>query len=127
MDHGKGYRVVPIDVLREVNPIVRGWANFFRYCKGVKASSTSRLVRRGQTLAVDDGRNIRMQRVKESPAVLYNDESEGREMWREGTEEQFLAGWLTVQRYRFRMDETARLRHDLWRAECITKGACSVR
>jgi len=88
-------------VLRKLNPILRGWGYFFRYCVGAKRilSSIDWYVR---------DRLWRWMRKKHKEAgakdiLRYMQRSRlrpGRKVWREGKEEQFMLAYLTVQRFR---------------------------
>jgi group II intron reverse transcriptase/maturase len=89
------------DILRRINPVVRGWGHFFRYCMGAKRifygidwyvrDRLWRWMRKKHPFA----------RVREIMRYLQRRPNRrGRKAWREGKEEQFMASCLTVQRFR---------------------------
>ena len=88
-------------MLRKLNPILRGWGYFYRYCVGSKRILT------GIDWYVSD-RLWRWMRKKHKEAGAkeirgYLQQSRvrpGRKVWREGKEEQFILAYLTVQRFR---------------------------
>ena len=88
-------------MLRKLNPILRGWGYFYRYCVGSKRILT------GIDWYVSD-RLWRWMRKKHKEAgakeiMGYLQQSRfrpGRKVWREGKEEQFILAYLTVQRFR---------------------------
>ncbi|MGD0659471.1 MAG: group II intron maturase-specific domain-containing protein [Syntrophorhabdales bacterium] len=89
------------EILRRINPIVRGWSHFFRYGIGAKRTFygidwyvRDRLWRWMRKKHPDA-------RVREIMRYLRRSlHQRGRKVWREGKEEQFLTSCLTVQRYR---------------------------
>ena len=89
------------EILRKINPILRGWGHFFRYCMGAKRILCSidwyvrdRLWRWMRKKHTEAGAHEIMRYLRRSGA------RHGRYVWREGKEEQFLMGYLTVQRFR---------------------------
>lgn len=88
-------------LLRKLNPILRGWAHFYRYCTGAKKILFSldwyvrdrlwRWLRK------------KMPKARVSSLLRFRRPSSIRptwRVWRDGRAEQFQMGWLTVQRYR---------------------------
>jgi RNA-directed DNA polymerase len=84
-------------LLRKMNPILRGWGNFYRFCTGAKTIlydldwyvgdriwrwMTKKYPKAGARQLLRSRRRVRGQRI-----------------WCEGKEEQFLMGRLTVERY----------------------------
>lgn len=88
-------------LLRQMNPILRGWGHFFRFCTGAKSILYS------VDWYVSD-RLRRWLRKKYPKACVrdlkrYRGRSSAhprRAVWREGRDEQFLMGYLTVQRFK---------------------------
>lgn len=84
-------------LLREMNPILRGWANFYRFSIGAKTILKS--------LDWYVGGRIWRWMAKKYPKARANEvwrsckQVGGRRVWCDGKEEQFLAGRLTVERY----------------------------
>ena len=84
-------------LLRKINPILRGWANFYRFCAGAK------------TILCDldwyAGDRIWRWMTKKYPKagarkiMRFCERIRGRRNWREGKEELFLMGRLKVERY----------------------------
>jgi hypothetical protein len=88
-------------LLRQMNPILRGWGHFFRFCTGAKSILYS----------VDwyVGDRLRRWLRKKYPKACVRDLKRyrgpssahpRRAVWREGRDEQFLMGYLTVQRFK---------------------------
>jgi group II intron reverse transcriptase/maturase len=88
-------------LLSQVNPILRGWGHFYRFCTGAKTILNS----------IDWYVGDRLWRwmTKKHPKATaheimrYRRRSSAHPMcrvWREGKEEQFMMGYLTVQRFR---------------------------
>lgn len=88
-------------LLRRLNPVIRGWANFYRHCYGAHRVFN----------ALDWFTRDRLWRWlqkkyphKGAKAILaqYKRRSSGsrRKVWADGIHEQFLANSLTVERYR---------------------------
>ena len=87
--------------LREINPILRGWANYYRYCTRAGRVFTSidwyvndrlwRWMRKKRPKASVDAvaRNRRPSRRRPS-----------RLLWQDGHDEQYMLSWTPVQRYR---------------------------
>ena len=88
-------------LFRKLNPILRGWAHFYRYCTGAKKILFSldwyvrdrlwRWLRK------------KMPKAQVSSLLRFRKPSSIRpawRVWRDGRSEQFQMGWLTVQRYR---------------------------
>ena len=84
-------------LLREMNPILRGWANFYRFCIGAKNIL--------KDLDWYAGERIRRWMKRKCPKARASEvwrsckRVGGRRVWCDGKEEQFLAGRLTVERY----------------------------
>lgn len=87
--------------LQELNPILRGWAEYYRYCVGASKIFAS------IDWYVSD-RLWRWQR-KKRPTARAAEISQGRKpsryrrtrrVWQEGDVEQWLLGWLPIGRYR---------------------------
>jgi hypothetical protein len=87
-------------LLRKMNPILRGWSNFYRFCAGAKTIfsdldwyvggrlwrwMTKKYPKAGARKLLRSLRRVR-----------------GRRVWCDGKEEQFLMGRLTVERYDLR-------------------------
>mgnify|MGYP001767748461 FL=1 len=88
-------------LLRKMNPILRGWGHFYRFCTGAKNILCSvdwyardRLWRWMAKKYPKAGAHEIMRYRKRSSA------HKGCTVWREGKEEQFLMGYLTVQRFK---------------------------
>lgn len=88
-------------LLRKINPLLRGWGHFYRFCTGAKSILYS----------VDWYVRDRLWRWirKKYPKAGAHDVMRYRgrstvhtrcSVWREGKEEQFLMGYLTVQRFK---------------------------
>jgi len=84
-------------LLRKINPILRGWSNFYRFCAGAKMILCSidwylwhRLWRWMRKKYPTTG-------AREILCGLGR--TRGRRIWHDGREEQFLAGRLKVERY----------------------------
>ncbi len=89
------------DKLQEINPILRGWANYYRYCPYA-----------GRVFASLDwyigGRLWRWLRKKRPKAGAHDIWSayqpsrhrSSRRLWREGSTEQYLLAWTPVRRFR---------------------------
>jgi group II intron reverse transcriptase/maturase len=88
-------------LLRQINPILRGWGHYYRFCTGAKS------ILSGVDWYVRD-RLWRWMRKKHPKAgaheiMQYRRRSSahpGYIVWREGKGEQYLMGYLTVQRYK---------------------------
>ena len=84
-------------LLRKINPILRGWANYYRFCAGAKTILSD--------LDWYVGDRIWRWMTKKYPkagahTILRSCERiRGRRNWREGKEELFLMGRLRVERY----------------------------
>jgi len=88
-------------VLRKINPILRGWGHFYRFCTGAKRILCS------LDWYVEDRlwRWMRKKYPKASVQDILRYRRPGiqwpnRRVWREGTVEQFLMGHLQVQRFK---------------------------
>lgn len=87
--------------LQEINPILRGWANYYRYC-----SRASRVFTKLDWYTRD--RLWRWMRRKRPKArvrdiLAYHQPScrrPTRRLWREGLHEQYLLAWTSVRRFR---------------------------
>ncbi len=110
-------------LLRRMNPILRGWSNFYRFCTGAQTilKAIDRYV--GERL----WRWMTRKYPKAGARQLLRSRKRvrGQRVWCDGREEQFLVARLKVERYDLKW--VRRPDYDLWRAECVTKGACSVR
>ena len=87
-------------LLRKLNPILRGWAHFYRYCTGAKniLSSLDWYVRDRLWRWL----RKKFPKARVSSLLRYRRPSSIRPRWRvwqDGGYEQFQMGWLTVQRY----------------------------
>ncbi|HEV8262265.1 MAG TPA: group II intron reverse transcriptase/maturase, partial [Burkholderiales bacterium] len=88
------------ETLQRLNPILRGWANYYRYCTGVGRTFTSidwyvadRLWRWMRKKRPNAGmRNIARLR---QPSLRRPT----RKLWRDGKVEQYLLSWMPVRRY----------------------------
>lgn len=87
--------------LQRLHPILRGWANYYRYCTGIGKVFTS----------IDWYVSDRLWRWmrKKRPNARARDIARHRQpshrratrtLWREGRHEQYLLGWMPVCRYR---------------------------
>jgi RNA-directed DNA polymerase len=88
-------------LLGELNPIVRGWGHFYRFCSGAKRIFSSidwyvgnRLWRWLKKKHSKAGAHETLRYLR--PSSVHH----GRKVWREGKKEQFLMGYLTVQRFK---------------------------
>ncbi len=88
-------------LLGQLNPILRGWGHFYRFCTGAK------VVFRKNDWYVRDrlwrwlGKKYPKARVREIMRRRRRSSAHpGCMVWREGKEEQFLMGYLTVQRFK---------------------------
>ena len=88
-------------IIRKLNPILRGWGHFYRFCAGAKRILS----------AIDwyvGGRLLRWLRKKYPKTsagtimrfLKRGFAHPGCKVWQDGKEEQFLMGYLTVQRFR---------------------------
>ena len=89
------------DILQKLNPILRGWAHFYRYCTGAKKVLTDLDWYVGARL----WRWMRKKHPKASVSWLLRHRRASRirpsrRVWRAEEHEQYLMGWLKVQRYR---------------------------
>lgn len=88
------------ETLQRLNPILRGWANYYRYCTGVGRAFTSidwyvadRLWRWMRKKRPNAGmRNIARLR---QPSLRRPT----RKLWRDGKVEQYLLSWMPIRRY----------------------------
>jgi group II intron reverse transcriptase/maturase len=86
-------------LIRKLNPMLRGWANFYRFCPGAKTIFNA--------LDWYVGDRIWRWMMKKYPEagaqeIMYSRQRiRGRRNWRSGTEELFLVGRLKVESYRF--------------------------
>lgn len=88
-------------LLREINPILRGWGNFYRYCTGA-----------GRVFASLDWyvsdriwrwRRKKYPKARQSEIAVARLPSRERptwRVWRDGGQEQYSMSWLPVRRYR---------------------------
>ena len=87
-------------LIRRLNPVLRGWANFYRFCPGAKT------ILSGLDWYV--GGRIWRWMTKKYPKAGVREilrplqRSRGRRNWRAGKEELFLMGQLKVESYRFK-------------------------
>jgi len=87
-------------LIRKLNPVLRGWANFYRFCPGAKT------ILAGLDWYV--GGRIWRWMTKKYPKAGVREilrslqRSRGRRNWRAGKEELFLMGRLKVESYRFK-------------------------
>ena len=90
-----GWRLAKL--LREMNPVLRGWANFYRFSIGAKTIL--------KNLDWYVGERIWRWMARKYPKARADEvwrscrRVGGRRVWCDGKEEQFLAGRLTVERY----------------------------
>jgi hypothetical protein len=116
------------DLLQELNPILRGWANYYRYCVGA-----SRVFSNLDWYTWDRIRRWLHKKRPNSGAraiwAAYQPSARRptRRLWRDGDAEQF--SWRVDPRRPVppRLDADALLCHIFWRAGCVTKGVCPVR
>lgn len=88
------------ELLQKLNPILRGWAHYYRYCTGAKDILTSLDWYVGDRL----WRWLRKKYPKASVAQILQRRCPSRirptrRVWQEDGIEQYLMGWLKVQRY----------------------------
>ena len=88
-------------LLRKLNPILRGWANFYRFCTGAKRILAS------LDWYVNDRiwRWMRKKHPKARKSQVANQRQAsslhpGRKVWREGSMEQYIMAYLEVMRFR---------------------------
>ena len=88
-------------LLRKLNPILRGWANFYRFCTGAKGILAS------LDWYVNDRiwRWMRKKHPKARKSQIANQRQAGslhpgRKVWREGSMEQYIMAYLKVMRFR---------------------------
>jgi group II intron reverse transcriptase/maturase len=105
-----GRNTVPCSLgqkLQEINPILRGWANYYRYCVGAGKMFSSLDWYIGDRL-------WRWQR-KKRPKASLSEIAKGRQpsdrrltvrLWREGPIEQYKLAWTPVGRYRLAWMDT---------------------
>jgi RNA-directed DNA polymerase len=89
------------DKLREINPILRGWANYYRYCVGAGRVFVNLDWYIGLRLYCW----LRKKRPKAGVRELWGSKQPSsrrptRRLWRDGPVEQHLLGWTPVGRYR---------------------------
>jgi group II intron reverse transcriptase/maturase len=89
------------EVLQRLNPILRGWANYYRYCTGVTKIFTSLDWYVGDRL----WRWMRKKRPNAGMREIARLRQPSlrrptRTLWRDGKVEQYLLGWTPVSRYR---------------------------
>lgn len=87
--------------LQNLNPVLRGWANYYRHCRGAKKVFTSidwyvtdrlwRWMRRKHP-------NARVRELLRNQAASSRRAT--RKIWRDGQREQYLLAWTPVGRYR---------------------------
>lgn len=87
--------------LQELNPILRGWANYYRYCVGAGRLFVDLDWYVGLRLYCW----LRRKRPKARPRELWESKLPSlqrptRRLWRDGLTEQHLLGWTPVCRYR---------------------------
>jgi len=87
--------------LREINPILRGWANYYRYCTRAGHVFTS------IDWYVNDRlwRWMRKKRPKAAAGAIARDRKPSRRrptrlLWQDDHDEQYMLAWTPVQRYR---------------------------
>ena len=90
-----------VAVLRKINPILRGWGHFYRFCTGAKRILCSLDWYVGDRLWRWLRKKYPKARVQDilhyhRPGIQWPN----RRLWREGTVEQFLMGHLQVQRFK---------------------------
>jgi group II intron reverse transcriptase/maturase len=87
--------------LQELNPILRGWANYYRYC-----ARAHRVFASIDWYVTDRlWRWMRKKRPKAPASAIARDRRPSahrpsRRLWRDGTHEQYLLNWTPVCRYR---------------------------
>lgn len=89
------------DELQRLNPLLRGWGNYYRFCTGAHAVFGRLDHYIGDRLwrwLMKKHKGLRRQRssIRRKPSLVRPT----RKVWREGTTEQFLLGTLRVQRFR---------------------------
>jgi len=89
------------EILRNLNPILRGWGNFYRFCTGAKTifSSLDWYVgdRLWRWLVKKHPKSSRRKLMTHRQKSLNHPECS---VWKAGKEEQFLMGYLPVMRFR---------------------------
>ena len=99
---GRHTTLVSLDQkLQELNPILRGWANYYRYCTGVGRVFTS------IDWYVNDRlwRWMRKKRPKARAGDIARDRKPSlrrptRRLWRDNQREQYVLAWTPICRYR---------------------------
>jgi group II intron reverse transcriptase/maturase len=89
------------DRLQRLNPILRGWGHYYRFCTGAGAVFSNLDQYVGDRLwrwLMKKHKGLRRQRssIRRQPSLVRPT----RKVWREGNTEQFLLGTLRVQRFR---------------------------
>jgi hypothetical protein len=89
------------DQLERLNPLLRGWGNYYRFCTGAGAVFGRLDHHIGDRLwrwLMTKHNGLRRQRssIRRKPSLVRPT----RKVWREGTTELFLLGTLRVQRFR---------------------------
>lgn len=89
--------------LQEINPVLRGWANYYRYCARAGRVFTDLDWYVGKRLWIW----LRRQRPKTRGGVilrdhyLRSDRRPTRRLWRDGSNEQHMLAWTHVGRFRY--------------------------
>jgi RNA-directed DNA polymerase len=88
-------------LLQKLNPILRGWGNFYRFCTGASRQFAALDFYVGDRIwrwLMKKHKNLRQQRTRlvRLPSLLRPT----RKVWREGKVEQFLLSMLRVERFR---------------------------
>ncbi len=87
--------------LQELNPILRGWANYYRYCAYAGRMYTNLDWYVGMRIA----RWLHKKRPKARPSIIWAAYKPSgirptRRLWREGPVEQYMLAWTPVRRFR---------------------------
>lgn len=99
------------DKLQEINPILRGWANYYRYCARAGRVFTNIDWYVGKRLWIW----LRRQRPRTHGGVilrghyLRSQRRPTRRLWRDGSDEQHLLAWTHVSRFRGMLQRRCRI------------------
>jgi hypothetical protein len=116
------------DRLADLNPVLRGWANFYKHAWGAK-----RFLRFTDHYVWWTIYRLLRKKHPETPMrELYRRygwrKPRGRSIrWRDGETYPYIAASLRVRRSSLAWQRTPDLGQHLWRARCVTKGARRVR
>jgi len=88
-------------ILRKLNPLLRGYGHFYRHCTGAKRTLLSLDWYVGERLLRWMRKKYPAARVTKLLCSLRQSTAHpGCKVWQDGREEQFLVGYISVQRFR---------------------------